>query len=120
MFVNRVKELELLNNEYKSSDFSFTVLYGRRRVGKTTLIKEYIQEKPSIYFLVTLESLSIVLKRVQEIVAEYLDDTFLRELQLTDIKQLFQYIARIQFDKKLVIIIDEFQYLTKIDSSIPS
>ena len=120
MFVDRAKELELLNNEYKSSDFSFTVLYGRRRVGKTTLIKEYIQNKPAIYFLVTLESFHIVLKRLQEIVADYLNDAFLRELQLTDIKQLFQYIARIQIDKKLVIIIDEFQYLAKIDGSIPS
>ncbi|MDD3591318.1 MAG: ATP-binding protein [Sulfurovum sp.] len=38
MFVNRTKELELLNEEYHSDRFSFTVLYGRRRVGKTTLL----------------------------------------------------------------------------------
>ena len=41
MFVNRQKELKLLEEEYLNSDFRFTVMYGRRRVGKTTLLKEY-------------------------------------------------------------------------------
>lgn len=54
MFVNRVKELQLLNDEYKEEGFRFSVLYGRRRVGKTTLLKEYIQNKESIYFFIKL------------------------------------------------------------------
>ena len=120
MFVNRYKELELLHDEYESSGFSFTVLYGRRRVGKTTLLKEYMQEKPSIYFMVTLENITIILKRLQDIVATFLNDDFLRSLQLTDIKQLFEYLANSTFDKKLIIIIDEFQYLARIDHSMPS
>ena len=120
MFVNRYNELVLLNDEYRSNGFKFTVLYGRRRVGKTTLLKEYIQNKPAIYFLVTLENINIVLKRLQNIIADFLEDDFLRELQLKDIKQLFAYIAKKTFEKKLIIIIDEFQYLTKLDSSMPS
>ena len=82
MFVNRVKELQLLNDEYKEEGFRFSVLYGRRRVGKTTLLKEYIQNKESIYFLVTLESENIVLKRFQDIIANYLNDDFLKELKM--------------------------------------
>jgi len=120
LFVNRHHELKLLQNEYEYNGFRFTVLYGRRRVGKTTLLKEYIQGKPSIYFLVTLENMHIVLKRFQEIVATFLNDDFLRSLQLTDIKQLFEYIANKTFKKKLIIIIDEFQYLAKTDNAIPS
>ncbi|MCD6174123.1 MAG: AAA family ATPase, partial [Sulfurimonas sp.] len=120
MFVNRYKELELLNDEYARNHFTFTVLYGRRRVGKTTLIKEYIQDKPSLYFLVTLENINIILKRLQDIVSTFLEDEFLRTLQLTDIKQLFEYLANRTFSKKLIIIIDEFQYLAKIDNSMPS
>ncbi len=120
MFVNRYNELVLLNDEYRSDGFKFTVLYGRRRVGKTTLLKEYIEDKPAIYFLVTLENINIVLKRLQNIIADFLEDDFLRELQLKDIKQLFAYIAKKTFEKKLIIIIDEFQYLTKLDSSMPS
>jgi hypothetical protein len=120
MFANRKKELKLLNDEYSSDRFSFTVLYGRRRVGKTTLLKEYIADKPSIYFLVTLENLNIVIHRLKDIVADFLNDSFLKGLETIDIKQLFEYISQKEFDQKLVIIIDEFQYLSKIDNSIPS
>ena len=52
--------------------------------------------------------------------ANFFNDDFLRELQLKDIKQLFDYISHKTFEKKLIIIIDEFQYLAKLDSSIPS
>ncbi len=120
MFVNREKELALLNDEYQQENFTFTVLYGRRRVGKTALLKEYMKQKPAIYFLATLESMSILLERLQTLVADFFDDSFLRELHIKDIKQLFSYIAQKHFEKKLVIVIDEFQYLSKIDSSMPS
>ena len=72
MFINRQKELELLNDEYTSDGFRFSILCGRRRVGKTTLLKEYIQDKNSLYFLVTLESENTILKRFQDIMAEAL------------------------------------------------
>ncbi len=120
MFANRYKELSLLNNEYSSNNFSFTILYGRRRVGKTTLLKEFIKDKPSIYFLVTLENLNIVLKRLQNIVADFLEDKFLKNLEIKDIKQLFEYIAQKDLKRKFILIIDEFQYLSKLDKSIPS
>lgn len=120
MFANRYKELLLLNDEYLAKKFSFTVLYGRRRVGKTTLLKEFIKQKPSIYFLVTLENFNIVLQRLQNIVADFLQDSFLKNLELKDIKQLFEYLSKKDFEEKLIIIIDEFQYFTKLDDSIPS
>jgi len=120
MFVNRYRELELLEEEYLSDEFSFTVLYGRRRVGKTTLLKEYISPKPYIYFLVTLEAFPIVLRRFQTLVADFLEDDFLREVSLTSFEQIFSYISKQNMAKKLVIVIDEFQYLGKLDKSIPS
>lgn len=49
-FVNREKEMETLEREYKKEN-SFVVIYGRRRVGKTTLIKEFIKDKKAFYFL---------------------------------------------------------------------
>jgi AAA+ ATPase superfamily predicted ATPase len=120
MFANREKELKLFNDEYASSRFAFTILYGRRRVGKTALLKEFIANKPAIYFLVTLENFTIVLKRLQTIVADFLEDSFLKNLEIRDIKQLFEYLAQRDFPQKLIIVIDEFQYLSKIDNSIPS
>ena len=45
MFVGRERELKKLNTMYQSGQFEFAVLYGRRRVGKTTLIREFMREK---------------------------------------------------------------------------
>ncbi len=120
MFVDRKKELSLLKKEYLHENFRFSVIYGRRRVGKTTLIKEYIEDKPAIYFLVTLETKEMVLRRFQNLVADFFGDDFLRDIGLSGFDKLFEYIAKQKLDKKLIIVIDEFQYLTKIDSAIPS
>lgn len=120
MFVDREKELQLLEDEYSSDGFRLTILYGRRRVGKTTLLKEYIDSKSHLYFLVTLEALPIVLARFQNIVADHLQDEFLRGLKLQRFDQLFSYITKQSLDRKLIIVIDEFQYLGKIENSMPS
>ena len=120
MFINREKELQILENEYKSTSFSFSVLYGRRRVGKTTLLKKYMQDKDAIYFLVTLESKPVILKKFQTLIAEFFNDDFLKNVVISDISKLFEYIVSKNYDKKLIIVIDEFQYLSKIDSSTPS
>lgn len=120
MFVNRSNELKILNDDYKNNKFSLTILYGRRRVEKTTLLKEFLKDKPAIYFLATLENLCSIIERFKNLVAEFLKDDLLKSLEISDIKHIFSYLARSKFDKKLVIIIDEFQYLGKLDSSVPS
>ena len=48
MFKGRKKELELLEDLYDSKQFEFLVLYGRRRVGKTELLKEFTKNKKSL------------------------------------------------------------------------
>ncbi len=53
-FIGRSSELRILEKEYRR-DAGFTVIYGRRRVGKTTLIKEFIKDKDAMYFLATDE-----------------------------------------------------------------
>lgn len=50
MFIGREKELTALNDLYNSGKLEFVVLYGRRRVGKTELIKHFIDDKNAIYF----------------------------------------------------------------------
>ena len=51
MFWDRKQELQTLEREYERVGGSLVVIYGRRRVGKTTLIKEFIRDKPAMYFL---------------------------------------------------------------------
>ena len=54
-FIGRASELATLNAEY-TRESGFVIVYGRRRVGKTTLIKEFIKDKRAFYFLATTES----------------------------------------------------------------
>lgn len=54
MFKGRKKELELLEDLYDSKQFEFLVLYGRRRVGKTELLKEFTKNKKNLFFVVPL------------------------------------------------------------------
>ena len=45
MFVGRESELTKLERMYSTNEFQFAVIYGRRRVGKTTLIREFLKNK---------------------------------------------------------------------------
>ena len=51
MFIGRERELASLNQLYQSDKFEFAVVYGRRRVGKSALINQFIRDKKSIYFM---------------------------------------------------------------------
>lgn len=56
-FVNRAKELDALEKQYYSNESSLVIVYGRRRVGKTALIAEFLKRhSDSLYFLATEES----------------------------------------------------------------
>ncbi|MDD6386914.1 ATP-binding protein, partial [Lactobacillus equicursoris] len=48
-FIAREAELASLADMYQSPRFEMAVIYGRRRVGKTSLIKEFIKDRPAIY-----------------------------------------------------------------------
>lgn len=50
-FIDRQEEMQTLDNEYARKGSSFVVLYGRRRVGKTTLISEFIKIRTLYFFL---------------------------------------------------------------------
>ena len=50
MFIGRQKELSDLNELYAQESFQLFVLYGRRRVGKTTLLNEFCKGKDTIFY----------------------------------------------------------------------
>ena len=57
MIVDRIEELSALDEEYRRPEASLVVVYGRRRVGKTELLSEFIKGKRALYFLATEESI---------------------------------------------------------------
>lgn len=118
-FVDRIKELEFLNNEYNKSNSSLVILYGRRRIGKTALIKEFGKNKDMIYFLSTEESERQNLKEFKDLVANNLKNDLIKEANIESWETIFKVITSESKNKK-VVVIDEFQYLGKSNSAIPS
>ena len=118
-FIGRQTEMAKLNAEY-SRYSSFVVIYGRRRVGKTTLIKEFLKKKTAFYFLATEELESQSMKRLAGVVARTTKNSLLQKVTFTDWLDLFQIIADYKPEEKKVLVIDEFPYLVKSNPAFPS
>ncbi len=119
-FVNREKELEYLESEYRKPGSSFLVIYGRRRVGKTRLIKEFMRDKNGVYFLATEEGERENLASFQRILYEKFHMPLLSPEKSLDWYDIFYILKSISFEEKFIIAIDEFQYLVKRNEAIPS
>lgn len=119
-FVDREQEMSTLQREYERDGSSLVVLYGRRRVGKTTLISEFIKDKKALFFLASEESESQNRLAFQEKTAEFLNSDLLKNVEVKSWDVLFKAIMDAPFDSKPVIVLDEFQYLGKANPAFPS
>lgn len=118
-FIGRETELSTLEHEFER-DGGFVVLYGRRRVGKTTLIKEFLKGKTAFYFLATKEIESQSMKRLAGVISRTTKNPSLAKATFHDWLDLFGLIADYKPDEKKVLVIDEFPYLVKTNDAFPS
>ena len=121
MFIGRDGELKSLNERYGNSHYECVVIWGRRRVGKTELIKEFVRGKRCIYFAAVegteqknLDLLSLAVfngldKKVRAVAPVF--RTF---------SECLDYIYVKAQEEKLVFIIDEYPYLAASDKSTSS
>ncbi|MGN0414064.1 MAG: ATP-binding protein [Agathobacter sp.] len=120
MFVGRKRELEKLNKMYHSSQFEFAVLYGRRRVGKTTLIREFIKEKPAVYYMAVEGTKSENLAGLSKALLERTQLTAATP-EFRDFEALLDYIDSLaKSGERLLIAIDEYPYLAASYPAISS
>jgi len=122
-FIDREKEISLLEAEYRRSGSSFTIIYGRRRTGKTTLIQHFIKDKTLKTYLFANEEAPLQqIERFKNLLADTFNDELTKSVIFSSWHQLFQYIEEkmVGARNKLVLVIDEFQYLAQIDSAFPS
>lgn len=118
-FIGRGTELEVLNREY-ANESSFVVIYGRRRVGKTTLIKEFCKSKTAFYYLATEELESQSMKRFAGVIGRATKNLLVSKASFNDWMDLFQLVAEYRPGEKKVLVIDEFPYLVKTNPAFPS
>lgn len=120
MFVNRIDELNLLENEYQKKHATFSVIYGRRRVGKTALISKYIEDKIHIYFYATEGNLLGQLENFSKEILKLTNFTYAKNIKFDTFEEALEFFSEIKLDKKIVLAIDEYQNLCKLDKSFSS
>lgn len=119
-FIDRKTEISILEREWANEN-AFVVVYGRRRIGKTRLIEEFLKDKNGIKYVAEDTSKRIQIKEFKDILASYLKDDFLEKQDIMEWSALFSYLTKVIDTKtKIYLWIDEFSYLIKNDSSITS
>ena len=120
LFVDRNEEMNTLEQEFQRKESAMVILYGRRRVGKTTLISEFIQDKNALYYLVTEEQETQNRNNFKNMVADFIGSSLLKNASVENWDILFQELVSFPSSEKKVIVIDEFQYLGKSNAAFPS
>jgi hypothetical protein len=120
MFFNRQIELQRLNERYAEKKAQLLIMYGRRRVGKTELLKEFVRDKPHIYFLADLSSEKEQLQEFTERIQLFSQDTSLVQNPFANWRALFAYVSKFAQNEPLVVIIDEYQYLQSSNRAMAS
>lgn len=121
MFVGREEELNVLERLYKKKGFQMVVLYGRRRVGKTTLLGEFAKGKPTLYFTAQIQSAAVNLRSFSRVVYEF----FGLPASMTSFSswsEAFSFVAEQakSLPKPPLFVFDEFPYAAEAEPSLPS
>ena len=118
MFIGREKELAELNDLYDQNRFQLFVLYGRRRVGKTTLLNEFCKDKDAIFYSAEQSNNKLNLEKFSEQVFRFYEETTLSPF--TSWENALTYIHERQGEKRLILVFDEFPYLVKKNRALLS
>lgn len=118
MFVGREKELAELNELYRQDQFHLFILYGRRRVGKTTLLNEFSKGKDTIFYSAEQSNDRMNLEKFSEQVFEHYQEETLEPFSSWE--NALTYIHNRQEGKRLLLILDEFPYLVRKNKGLLS
>jgi hypothetical protein len=116
-FYDRGEELDALETAFESPGHAFYVVYGRRRVGKTELLKEFCTDRPHVYFLAAQEAENRQREKFVEQVAGHFDE---RVPRIDGWDEAFEYLGEKLATEQRVVVIDEFPYLVEGNDSLPS
>ncbi|MEQ9320386.1 MAG: ATP-binding protein [Polyangiaceae bacterium] len=111
-FVGRDRELETLEHAHRSRRGAFVVVYGRRRVGKTALLRRFVTDRPAIYLHGTRAPRELQVRELLREAAAVLSEPLLERVgDLSWKEALTACVERHHGSDKLVLVLDEFQWL---------
>ncbi|WP_042700584.1 ATP-binding protein [Thermococcus sp. PK] len=112
-FIDREEELHALEELYAQDKAHLIIIYGRRRIGKTELVKQFINGKKAFYFLAKKEPMELELERLIK--------AFNRKFNVfIEARNLEEFFERVKEFGKIAFVIDEFPYWVEEDKGIPS
>ncbi len=107
-FINRERELGFLERIWSRQGFQLLILYGRRRIGKTRLLREFCRGKPCIFYTCVESSPEVLRDEFIEVVRRRLGlSVYGRDF----VEALVDLVGK--YRGRLVIVLDEFQYLAR-------
>lgn len=120
MFFGRQDELNKLNKRYASDAFECVIIYGRRRVGKTALINEFCQNKPTIFFSALNSTAEENLVALSKAIYTFKEPSATAAPIYPDFEAAFAALAALGQNQRPVFVIDEYPYLAKAAPDISS
>lgn len=118
MFIGRKQELSVLEEYYSSNRFQFLVMYGRRRVGKTSLLQEFSKSHKTLFFSAQEKNDALNLEAFSRTVLNFFGDEYFESF--SNWETVFRYIGDKPNDERLVLIIDEFPFIAGENPSVKS
>lgn len=119
MFIGRERELDSLNRLYESNQFEFAVIYGRRRVGKTALINEFIADKKAIYFMGVESNAKQNLENFSRSIIECRTGIS-ADTSFASFQAALEYVFQIAEHERIILAIDEYPYIARALKSLAS
>ncbi len=114
-FIDRDSEIRILEREWHSRGLRLVIVYGRRRLGKTFLLKYFVRDKDHVYFTAIEASKDILYKELSRMISE----KFHVRVFFNNIDDVLDFIAK-NISGRIVFVVDEFQYLVRSDPEAPS
>jgi len=117
-FYNREEECNILleNEKQSSSSAVFTVMTGRRRIGKTSLILHALADKPFAYLFVSNDSEAVLCGKFQQVITEQLGINVYGSM--TRFRDIFELLMKESQKRQFTVVIDEFQSLMRVNAAI--
>ena len=120
MFIGREKELADLNVLYDTDKFQMPVIYGRRRVGKSTLIRKFVEDKRAVLFTAIESTSERNLELFSRSIYKTLLPTMTKMPPFQSFEAAFDFLTEYTKKERCVVVIDEYPYLAASDKSISS
>lgn len=119
MFIGRSTEMNILDELYNSDKFEMLVMYGRRRIGKTTLLSKFSKNKKSVFFVAEEINDKLLLEKFSKEIAQSMNLANL-PLNFESWESAFEYLGKLAMIERIIIILDEFPYMVNSNKGLLS